>query len=44
MEIGLLLGRDHSTIHHTLNRYQALLKTVGGAARREELKRHISAL
>jgi chromosomal replication initiator protein len=44
MEIGLLLGRDHSTIHHTLSRYQSLLKTAGGAARREELKRHISAL
>jgi chromosomal replication initiator protein len=44
MEIGLLLGRDHSTIHHTLSRYQATLKTTGGSARRDELKRHISAL
>ncbi len=40
-EIGHLLGRDHSTIHHTLGRYQALVETKDGAAQRDALKRRV---
>jgi chromosomal replication initiator protein len=40
-EIGHLLGRDHSTIHHTLGRYQDLLKSKEGTAQRDALKRRL---
>ena len=40
-EIGHLLGRDHSTIHHTLGRYQDLLDSKDGTAQRDALKRRL---
>ena len=39
MEIGQLLGRDHSTIHHTLGRYHNLVETREGASQRDALNR-----
>jgi chromosomal replication initiator protein len=39
MEIGQLLGRDHSTIHHTLSRYKEVISNSEGAAKRDALKR-----
>ena len=41
MEIGHLLGRDHSTIHHTLGRYHDLVETREGASQRDALKRSL---
>jgi len=40
-EIGQLLGRDHSTIHHTLGRYSDLVSGKDGAAQRDALKRRL---
>ena len=40
-EIGQLLGRDHSTIHHTLGRYTDLVNSKDGALQRDALKRRL---
>ena len=40
-EIGHLLGRDHSTIHHTLGRYSDLVGSKEGLAQRDALKRRL---
>ena len=39
VEVGKLLKRDHSTVHHSLGRYEKHLKTPAGQARREALRR-----
>ena len=40
-EIGQVLGRDHSTIHHTLGRYTDLVNSKDGALQRDALKRRL---
>ena len=40
-EIGQLLGRDHSTIHHTLGRYTDLVNSKEGSVQRDALKRRL---
>lgn len=39
VEVGKLLSRDHSTVHHSLGRYDTHLETPAGQARREALRR-----